>query len=215
MATKVPDVRSRSRILDLLKREGPQDARSLAARLDVSAMAVRQHLYRLQSEKLVGYEEQARPIGRPAKLWSLTEAADRLFPDAHAALAVDLVTSMVDAFGAKGLEKLVTIRAQQQIAAYRTKLPKRASLRRRVEKLAELRTEEGYMAEALAEPDGAFLLVENHCPICAAATACNGLCTAELDVFRSALGSDIEIQRTEHLLEGARRCAYRIEKTAR
>jgi predicted ArsR family transcriptional regulator len=34
---------------------------------------------------------------------------------------------------------------------------------------SDLRTEEGYMAEFEAEPDGSFLLIENHCPICAAA----------------------------------------------
>ena len=38
----------------------------------------------------------------------------------------------------------------------------------RVRTVARLRTEEGYMAEFEAEPDGSFLLLENHCPICAA-----------------------------------------------
>ena len=35
-------------------------------------MAVRQHLYSLQNEKLVMAEERPVPLGRPAKYWQLT-----------------------------------------------------------------------------------------------------------------------------------------------
>ena len=55
-----------------------------------------------------------------------------------------------------------------------------------------------------------FLFVENHCPVCAAATACQELCRSELMVFRAVLGTDVTVERIDHLLAGARRCAYRI-----
>ena len=77
-------------------------------------------------------------------------------------------------------------------------------------KLTALRDEEGYMAEARADGKGGFLLVENHCPICAAASACQGFCRSELEVFRKALGPGVRVEREEHLLSGARRCVYRI-----
>ncbi len=198
--------------MELLKQCGPQNAQVLADELGVSAMAVRQHIYQLQEEKLVTFEEQPRPIGRPAKLWQLTAAADRYFPDAHAALAVDLVASLTETFGKTGLDKLIAARARQQVDDYLTHMPRRASLRRRLEKLAELRTAEGYMAEVIEQDDDTLLLVENHCPICAAASACNRLCAAELDVFQATLGADIEIQRTEHIMDGSRRCAYEVRK---
>jgi predicted ArsR family transcriptional regulator len=37
--------------------------------------------------------------------------------------------------------------------------------------LASIRTNEGYMAEIQSLDDDSFLLIENHCPICAAAIA--------------------------------------------
>ena len=204
--------RSRQKILEILKQRGELDAAALAEELNVSAMAVRQHLYALADEKLVTFGEQPRPMGRPAKLWRLTEAADRLFPDAHAALCIDLVAALGDTFGKKGMEKLVAARARRQLAEYQSKMPKRASLRKRLERLVEIRTEEGYMAELLEEENGSLLLVENHCPICDAASACVGLCAAELELFQELLGEKIEVERTEHILEGARRCAYRVGK---
>jgi len=186
------------------------DATQLAARLDLSAMAVRLHLYALQAERLVRYEEQTRPVGRPAKLWQLTSAADHLFPEGYAELTVSLLGSIGKAFGKAGLERLLALRTRDQVAAYRERMAGAQTLRQRLRTLAAIRTEEGYMADVAPQADGAFLLVENHCPICAAATACTGLCAKELEVFQSVLGEGVTITRTEHIVAGARRCAYRV-----
>lgn len=203
-------IRTRRAIVKLLKQEGPTDAVTLATRLDVTAMAVRQHLYELQKEGLVTYTEEPRPMGRPAKLWQLTPAADRLFPEAYAELSLSLIQSIKTAFGDEGLDRLLAIRTEQQIAAYQTQLAKQASLKQRLEALAAQRTEEGYMAEVQSLADGSYLLIENHCPICAAAAACTGFCTGELEVFRTVLGPDAAVERKEHILAGERRCVYRV-----
>ena len=60
-----------------------------------------------------------------------------------------------------------------------------------------------------AQEDGSYLLLENHCPICAAAEACQGFCRSELLLFRALL-APATVERTEHILDGARRCAYRV-----
>ena len=105
---------------------------------------------------------------------------------------------------------LIAAREKQMIESYGERLRGHGNLGVRVRALAAVRNEEGYMAEARADGKGGFLLIENHCPICAAATACQGFCRSELEVFRAALGSDVRVERSEHLLAGARRCAYRI-----
>ena len=68
-------VPNRQAILRLLKQQGPSDSETLAAQLDISSMAVRQHLYALHTQRLVTYQEEQRPIGRPAKMWCLTRMA--------------------------------------------------------------------------------------------------------------------------------------------
>ena len=173
-------------------------------------MAVRQHLYALQKEKLVTFEEEAGEMGRPTKRWQLTPAADHLFPDGYAELTLGLINSVKEAFGEAGLEKLLTVRAKQQIDAYECSISKAASLEERLNALAHLRTEEGYMAEIQSLEDGTFLLIENHCPICAAATACTGLCAKELEIFQNVLGEDVSVKRTEHIISGERRCVYQV-----
>ena len=208
--TQETAVRTRRAIVQLLKQEGRLDAETLASHLGITAMAVRQHLYALQDEQLVTYQEESRPMGRPAKLWQLTAAADRFFPDGYAELTLSLLNSVKQAFGEAGLDHLLEVRSQQQLESYNQQMKGKRSLKQRLNKLVEIRTHEGYMAEVQAQADGAFLLIENHCPICAAATVCTGLCAKELEIFQAVLGDDTHIQRVEHIIAGERRCAYQI-----
>ncbi|MDX5434980.1 MAG: MarR family transcriptional regulator, partial [Halomonas sp.] len=103
-------------------------------------------------------------------------------------------------------------RQGETLALYRDALGDATALEARVERLAEIRTREGYMAEWRREEDGSLLLIENHCPICRAAHTCPDLCRSELTVFRAVLGEDVSVERTGHVLGGARRCVYRIER---
>jgi predicted ArsR family transcriptional regulator len=206
-------IRTRRTIVQLLKQSGPLEAQALAERLHVSAMAVRQHLYALQAEQLVTYEEDRRAMGRPVKLWQLTPAADRFFPEGYAELTLSLLQSVSEAFGTNGLEQLLTMRTRQQITAYSQRMTGQNALPQQLAVLAAIRTEEGYMATVQPQADGSFLLLENHCPICAAAVFCTQLCRRELEVFQAVLGADVLIERTEHIIAGARRCAYRVVST--
>src|SRR5215218_7834679 len=202
--------KTRRAIAKLLKTEGPIDSAQLAERLGLTAMAVRQHLYALQREGLVTSEERPVPIGRPAKFWRLTREADHLFPEAYAELSVALIDSVKDAFGEEGLERVLTSRCARQKTDYRKRIRPGDSLERKLRELAKVRTEEGYMAE-IRKDDGGYLLVENHCPICAAANACQGFCSTELELFRSVLGPGVTVERAEHIIKGDNRCVYKVQ----
>jgi predicted ArsR family transcriptional regulator len=199
------------RILYQLKTKGPQTAGPLAAKLGVTAMAVRQHLYRLKQQGLVDYIDERRPVGRPARVWRLTPTSASRFPDSHAELTLEVIGAVRAAFGESGLERLLHERTQRQKDSYALRLKKAgAGLLRQALALAEIRREQGYMAECVQRRDGSILLTENHCPICAAASSCQGLCREELSLFRSLLGDKARVERIDHILAGARRCAYLI-----
>ncbi len=143
-------------------------------------------------------------------MWALTSEANRLFPDGYADLTVSLIESMKEAFGEEGLEKLIEIRNRKQVLDYQSKAPLSLPLQEKLLALAKSRTDEGYMAEIIANEDGSFYFVEKHCPICEAARACSGLCNKELEMFQAVLGAGLTITRDEHILAGHNRCVYRI-----
>ena len=175
----------------------------------VCGEAARQQLVRLAAEGLVASTAEPRGVGRPVQVWSLTAAGNARFPDAHADLAAQLIRLIRTEYGDAALDRLIELRAAESKTAYAAALDGAADLAERVERLAAARTREGYMAEARPDGDG-YLLVENHCPICVAATSCETFCRTELETFREVLGPDATIERTEHIVQGHRRCAYRV-----
>lgn len=205
---------AKRRIIDRLKRADTATAPELASEFGLTDTAVRQHLEALEENGLVERAPSPPPSGRgrPAVRWQLTPLAGELFPDRHAELTVELIGSIREALGEDGLDKVLAARAAGQLAAYRKALPGQAtaSVRVRVRRLADVRSAEGYLAEVRDAADGSLLLIEHHCPVCDAASVCQGLCRAELELFRAALGDGVSVERVQHLLSGDQRCAYRI-----
>jgi predicted ArsR family transcriptional regulator len=197
------------RILGVIKRRGPQRIADLAVLLGITAEATRQQLAKLAAAGLVAPETERGGVGRPTRFWHLTAAGHGRFPDTHAELTLRLIDAIRSELGEAALDRLIQVREAETEHTYRAAMAHTRSLSQRVALLAQLRTREGYMAEWQAD-EGGFLLLENHCPICAAAAICQGFCRAELNVFRSVLGPGVTVDRIDHILAGARRCAYRV-----
>ncbi len=202
---------NQDKILYQIKRLGPLTVKSLAEKLGVTTMAIRQHLGQLEDEGLVASEAPiAQKRGRPVKSWKLTAAGHRRFPDAHAQVTTEIIASVSDLLGKEALDKVIQHRADHAYELYTAELSKCRGLADKVSKLAKLRTDEGYMAEVEKLSRSEFRLIENHCPICIAATSCQGFCRSELDTFRKLFGDEVSVTREDYLLEGARRCSYLI-----
>ena len=199
--------RTKERLLLLLKSRGPMTTKALAAALGVSVPATRTHLRSLGDQ--VSAVSAPSGVGRPAQTWQLTETAQAQFPDTHSELTVRILESVERALGSAGLESVIADRYRQTEAHYLAEVAGAKSLAGRLKRLVRLRSEEGYMAELEKTSEG-WLLLENHCPICAAATACQGFCSNELELFRQVLGPGAEVERVEYLLEGGRRCSYLV-----
>jgi predicted ArsR family transcriptional regulator len=201
-----------NRVLYTLKSRGPLGTAILAHALGITEVGVRQHLAKLHGEGLVAFDDQAGEVGRPKRMWRLTARGHARFPDTHGDLTVSLIEGIRSVFGEAGLDRLIKARQEAGVATYRQALEPHPDLGDRVGALARLRTVEGYMAEFEMQGDGSFLLIENHCPICAAAKTCQGFCRSELELFQTAFGADMSVTRQEHLLSEGRRCVYRIAR---
>jgi predicted ArsR family transcriptional regulator len=199
-----------SRLLYTLKSRGPLATSALARALGITVVGTRQHLAKLHAEGHVVFDDQVGEIGRPKRFWRLTAKGHGRFPDTHGDLTVNLIGGIRAVFGEAGLDRLIEARQESAATAYRRALEPCSSLEDRVRTVTRLRSEEGYMAEFEEEPDGSFLIIENHCPICAAAKTCQGFCRSELELFRAAFGAGTSVTRQEHLLSDGRRCVYRV-----
>jgi predicted ArsR family transcriptional regulator len=204
-------MKSSEQLLFLLKTRGPQTAQRLAELLAIGSMGARRQLEAALDKGLVQFDDVADKVGRPARHWQLTRAGHARFPDRHADLTLQLIEQARAVFGEEGLERLIVAREAASETQYRGEVDPAQPLAVRAEALARARDAEGYMAETEPQEDGSVLLIENHCPICAAASACQGFCRSELAIFQRVMGQDCTVERAEHLLAGARRCVYVIK----
>ncbi|MAK94252.1 MAG: MarR family transcriptional regulator [Gammaproteobacteria bacterium] len=207
----MPNPKTQQILLQRLKTRGPQSVKILSKQLDITTMGVRQHLNELAARGLVTTTaENHQTRGRPAHYWQLTDSGHRQFPGSHAEVCVTLITRIRDQFGDEALQEIIHGNQDADLNRYQKALEQTDSdLASQLSKLAELRSEEGFMAEVRLIPNG-WLLIQNHCPIYSAAQSSQHYCHSELRLLTTLLAGRATVERTDYLLDGARRCAYQV-----
>jgi predicted ArsR family transcriptional regulator len=207
---KLPITASFDRFLKLLKTRGSQSSAVLAKELGITIEGARFQLTRMAEEGLVESVQEAKGVGRPSQIWSITLKGSEHFPDKHAAFSGQLLESMKELLEPEQMNSIIALREKKANEKYREALKDIPNLEEKIARLAELRNSDGYLAEWDKE-EGGFILIENHCPICAAAQRCADLCEAEMNTFKEIFGEEVTVERVDHIIAGARRCAYRIK----
>ncbi|MEE6129215.1 metalloregulator ArsR/SmtB family transcription factor [Chryseobacterium arthrosphaerae] len=197
------------RILMFLKMRGEATSLLISEELSITKEGARKHLLNLAQEGLIRPDVKSEGVGRPSTYYILTEKGLAQFPDTHADVTVQLLKSVKNLLGENALELLISDREKNTHDRYEKALSKTRNLEQRLEVLAQARSKEGYMAEWKKEGNEYFL-IENHCPICAAATECQGFCRAELSNFQSLIGKEYTVERVDHIISGGQRCVYKI-----
>ncbi len=205
-------MKTEDKILHLLKNKGALTAKTLAENLNVTTMGIRQHMLQLEKKGDINFEDIKATRGRPTRYWSLAKQSNKHFPNGHESLTLQLIDSVKSIFGEKGLDQLITQREKEIYNLYSSVLNKETTVKSKLIVLAKLRTDEGYMA-TIEEKNGTYWLLENHCSICAAANSCLNFCRSELQLFQDLLKNLAQVSREEHIMQGARRCAYKITPT--
>ncbi|MDE5429432.1 transcriptional regulator [Elizabethkingia meningoseptica] len=199
------------KILMFLKMRGEATSLIIADELAITKEGARKHLLSLSAEGLVKATVKSSGVGRPSTFYSLTENGMARFPDTHADVTVQLLRSVKNVLGENALNLLISDRESVVYERYEKALAGTKTLDQKLKILSQKRSEEGYMAEWKKDND-TYFLIENHCPICAAATECQGFCRSELNNFRELLGPEYRIERTEYIIDNGKRCTYKIEK---
>ena len=201
---------TRQAALVLLLRLGEATASELAERLSLSVQVMRRHLRSLGEEGLVEASPTPEGPGRPSNRWRLTPTGHDRFPDGSEQFALGLLHSLADSLPAEAMQQLLEQQAIQKAVEYRTRIGS-GGLRERLERLAELRRQEGYVAECRPDPEhaGAWLISEFHCSVMRIAEAFPMVCDQELQLIRHTF-PDCRIDRVHWRLEEGHSCGFRL-----
>jgi len=199
------------RFLQLLKTQGSLSSAMIGKNLGMTTEGARLQLLKLEDDGYVVSFSEIKGIGRPQQKWKLTEEGNSFFPDSHSGLTVQLIETIKSELGNDALSKVIHARELETTQKYLAETRSLSTIEETISKLTEIRKNEGYLAEWKKE-DSTYYFIENHCPICSAAKVCLELCQSELNSFGEIFSPDWQVIRTEHIIEGERRCVYRIEQ---
>jgi len=201
----------RRNVLYAVRRRGEATAEQVAATLGMTVSGARQHLSALVDVGLAEAAEAAEPSGKRGRrtlVYSVTPEGDALFPKAYGELTNELL-GFLDDEAPETVDRLFVRRRDARTTNALARLAPLDDLAAKVDELTRILDEDGYLASWSEEPDGSFLIVEHNCAIWAVASRYGQACSSEIDFIRAAL-APATVERTSHMVQGDRRCAYRV-----
>ncbi len=202
----------RREILVQLRRDGPSSPEQLATAVGASRTGILQQLRSLEAAGLVDRRTVRHGVGRPRHLYDVTPDAQIVFPSNYDALAAGLLAAVGTVGGDELVARVFAVRRQLIAEQVRNRLAERlpadATLEAKVQELAIIQDEQGYLSSASVNEDGVIRLRQCNCAIFGVAAQSSMPCEAELDLFRDVLGANVV--RETHIASGDRSCTYRI-----
>jgi DeoR family suf operon transcriptional repressor len=201
----------RRAVLYAVRRRGEATVEQVAEQLGITVSGARQQLSALTAAGYVDATEvpaEGPKRGRRALVYTVTDAADAVFPKAYGELTNELL-GYVSERDPELLDDLFARRREQRIAAAQARLARKRGLAAKVTELTRILDEDGYLASSERIAPGVYRIVEHNCAIWAVAQRYGQACSSEIDFIRAVLpGTTVE--RVQHMVAGARRCAYEV-----
>jgi predicted ArsR family transcriptional regulator len=197
-------------VLFAIRRRGGITVEQLAAALDITVSGARQHLAALTAIGLVDAADAPREPGRRGRaqrMYHVTPAADPLFPTAYG----ELTNQLLGYLSVEVVDAAFDQRRDTRIANAEARMARCAGFPERVEELAAILDEDGYLASFERQPDGTFLVTEHNCAILAVAREHPHACSSEIEFIRALL-PEATVERTTHMVAGAHSCTYEIRR---
>jgi len=189
------DATTRERVARSILENGPSTAADLAARLSLTAAAVRRHLDHLVAEGTVEARERriygTRGRGRPAKVFALTEAGRDSFDQQYDDLAVAALRFLAETGGDEAVMEFARRRVafiERDCARLMAQQPHLSA----AEALAAVLTEGGYAASLRQLPVVGAQLCQQHCPVSHVAHEFPQLCEAETEAIGRVVGTHVQ-----------------------
>lgn len=197
-------------IIELIKCSHGLSVNELAEKMGMSYMGVKKHC--LAMHKLKYLETWRRPVevGRPEKIYRLTEKLDSLFPQIGNELSLMILESAVQ-LEANVAEKLLFTFFREQTEKF-AKVVTGDSVQERAEKLATARHKMGYYSACVASEDGGLCIEEFHNPLQPLFDRYPALARMETQMFEKLLGGALVDRNVEKVAALAR---YRFDLSPR
>jgi DeoR family suf operon transcriptional repressor len=156
---------TKSIILNLLL-EGSKTAGEIADKLKIQKSAIRIHLDSLQAEKAVRSYFKIEGLGRPRKVYEITESGRELFPRKYDLILSLILQKIESTEGSEYVKKIIKSIADNMAHDIQDKIKNSShSLEESVRILNSVSNEMGFMSSFYKEDDDTYSIISRNCII--------------------------------------------------
>ena len=179
----------------------------LAEAVEINPVSVRHHIAKLEADGLVNSEEERHGVGRPRRIYFLTNKGMELFPTRYLNLSIRLVEKLKTSLSEKTVKKLFKEMASEMVDDQIAHIDI-GSLEpeERINLIKQLLSNEGFTIEVELKDNG-FEIKETSCPYKHVGEEHPEICLVDEAMITKILSMDIE--KTHCVLDGDPYCCYR------
>lgn len=202
---------SKKELLDFIKRNGMTSIDAAVEHTGLSKTTLREHLLKLERDGYVVRDYLRTGPGRPSLQYQLTNKGNSLYPSSESALLKELLNYLKSNGDEQTIDNFFNLFWENRIkmAQQRMDESSETDLRKRIQELADMLEEEGFMPEfELDEDEENLTIKECNCPFSEVVKETRLPCKLEAMFFRNLFSGQVE--RTIHIAEGDYACSYDI-----
>ena len=178
----------------------------LADAVGINPISVRHHVTKLEAEGFVTSEEERHGVGRPRRVYFLTEEGMEKFPTRYLRLTVRLLQQLKETLPEPMVDKLFTQVANDLVKDYTSDLQlDGVSMEERLNIVKDLLGGEGFTMEWDLQDDG-YHIREVNCPYYHVGQNHPEVCAVDQTLISSMLS--VPVEKVKCILDGDTFCTY-------
>jgi predicted ArsR family transcriptional regulator len=202
---------TRDRVLKTLLTRQRCTINDLAESVGINPISVRHHVTKLEASGLVTSEEERHGVGRPRRLYYLTEKGMEQFPTRYLRLTLRLLSQLKETLPSPMVNQLFSQVADGLVTDYATELElEEMPIEERLDVVKELLQGEGFTMEWERKDDG-YHIRESSCPYYHVGQTHPEICAVDQTLISNVLS--VPVEKVKCILNGDSYCTYIVPTT--
>ena len=201
---------TREKVLETLLTRQKCTINEIAEVVGINSISVRHHIVRLEADGLVTSAEERHGVGRPHRIYYLTEAGREQFPTRYLRLMIRLLEQLKETMPQPFVDKLFSQMAEELVADYKYKLDE-LSIEERLDLVTELLTDEGFQVNWEKQGDQ-YIIHEANCPYYYIGQDHPEVCSVDHTLISNVMS--VPVEKIKCMLHGDEQCTYLVPDLA-
>lgn len=202
---------TKEEIVQILKRNGEQTVGSLAEFLEITEMAVRRHLSKLEKEQVIQSKMVRQHVGRPTYVYGLSQKGEDSFPKDYKQFSLGMLEDLEKIGDETLVNAVLKARTNRMEEQLQRRVSRQDHVLQKLREVAVIQEENGYMVQVKQEEENSYILQKQNCPLKAIAEKYPQLCLEEENMYKR-LFSDENVKVLSNMCDGDCHCSYHIQE---